>query len=88
MIIPPQLQVFDRTVVLSDKDAERLAPHLAYWDKLHRLLALGVNEPDLQRLIILELMGAKRNLILIRLMMRLGKVQRKEIERRVYRLLK
>ena len=88
MIIPPQLQVFDRTVVLSDKDAERLAPHLAYWDKLHRLLALGVNEPDLQRLIILELMGAKRKLILIRLMMRLGKVQRKEIERRVYRLLK
>lgn len=88
MNIPPRFQIFDHTVILTDKDALRLSPHLAYWDKLHRLLALGVNEPDLQRLIVLELMGFKRKLILTRLLMRLGKVKRREIELRVNRLLR
>ena len=88
MIIPAKLQVFARTVALSDKDADRLTPYLAYWDKLHLLLRLGVNEPDLQRLIIIELMGNRRKSILTRLMMRLGRVQRKEIETRINKLLK
>ena len=88
MKIPTKLQVFDRPIVLPDTDAERLSPYLAYWVKLHRFLLPGVNEPDLQRLIVLELMGKRRKFILNRLLMRLGRVQRHALEAKIARALR
>lgn len=72
MKIPAAYQIFDAPVTLTEKDCERLRPHLAAWMKLHETLLLGVNVPDLQRLILLELLGAKRRDILKRLIARYG----------------
>lgn len=78
MTIPQRYQIFETPVFLSDKDAERLRIHLSNWNRLHEMLLLGVNAPDLRRLIVLEMMGAGRHRILTRLLGRLSKVERKE----------
>lgn len=88
MKIPTKYQVFPEPVVLLDVDAERFAPYLSCWVHLHTLLTLGVNEPDIQRLIVLELLGKRRRHILQRLLMRLGKAQRHSLERKIEHLLK
>lgn len=87
MKIPAKYQIFAEPVILLDVDAERFAPYLSCWMHLHMLLTLGVNVPDLQRLIILELCGQRRRHILTRLVGRLGRVQRHALERRIERLL-
>lgn len=79
MKIPQRYQIFHDPVFLTDKDAERLRIHLSNWNRLHETLLLGVNAPDLQRLIVLEMMGAQRRLIITRLLGRLSKVERKEL---------
>lgn len=84
--IPDRLQVFDTPVVLTDKDAERLAPWLSSAPKLIALLQ-GINEPDLMRLVVLELSGGKRYDMIHRLLARLGRVTRNRIARRIAKLL-
>lgn len=86
MKIPAKFQVFDVPVLLDTKDEERLSPYLASWMHLSSLLAT-INEPDLMRLVILELMDRQRRKVLNRLLMRLGRVQRKRIERRIAKIL-
>ena len=86
MKIPPKFQIFDLPVVLDGKDEDRLSPYLVSWTRLSALL-VDINEPDLQRLVILELLGKQRRKILDRILMRLGKVQRKKIEKRIEKLL-
>lgn len=86
MKIPAKYQVFDSAVVLSSKDAERLSPYLVGWMHLAELLK-DINETDLTRLVILELLGKQRRKILDRLLMRLGRVQRKRIEERISKCL-
>lgn len=87
MKIPQKYQVLDQPVELSDKDKERLGVHLAGWNRLNEILLLGVNEGDLQRLIVLELMGSRRLDIVNRLLGRLQKLERKRIRERIAKLL-
>ena len=82
MKVPERYQVFDVPVVVSSKDEQRLAGYLTGWMRLAELLA-DINEPDLMRLVIMELLGKQRRKILDRLLMRLGRVQRKRIEERI-----
>ena len=83
MSIPRRYQIFDREVVITDKDVERLRVHLCNWQQLHEILLLGVNAEDLRRLVILELAGHDRETIISRLLGRLAKVERREINRRI-----
>ena len=83
MKIPFKYQVFDRVIAMSEKDAERLQSYLTGWNKLVAALISGVNKPDVQRLIVLELMGKCRPAILNKLLTRLGKIERETIERRM-----
>ncbi len=86
MKIPDKFQVFDTPVVLTSKDEQRLTCYLTGWMKLAELLA-DINEPDLMRLGVMELLGKQRRKILDRLLMRLGRVQRKRIEERITKCL-
>ena len=88
MTLPDKYQVFDQPVWLDSKDAERLAPYLSGWKTLAPLLALGVNDPDLKTLILLELLGKQRKLLLDRLLSRLGRIQRAALEARINQLIK
>lgn len=85
MKIPLRYQIFPSKVVIYDKDKERLSPHLSGWEHLHEMLLLGVNEKDLERLVVLELMGRRRLGILARLLSSLAKVRRKLLWERVLR---
>ena len=87
MKIPNRYQVFDSPVIVSSKDEQRLSPHLAEWAKLNSLFILGVNEPDLRRLVVMELRGKARWHMLERLLMRLGRLSRERYETRVKALL-
>lgn len=83
MNVPQRCQIFETPVSLTEKDAERLQVHLSNWNKLNEMFLLGVNAPDLRRLIILEMLGAGRRGIISRLLGRLAKVERKEVLRRI-----
>lgn len=83
MTIPAKYQIFDTPVELSDKDSERLSPYLIGWGRLHALFQSGVNETDLKRLIILEMMDRRRDAMISRLVMRLGRVQRLKLEAKI-----
>lgn len=86
MKIPQSFQVFDTDVVMSGKDQQRLSPHLSCWKRLNEILILGVNESDLQRLIVIELMESRRQEILKRLLSRYGRARQEAIVRRVQKL--
>ena len=86
MKIPTAHQIFDTPVILTDKDAERLAPWLVSEPKLCAVLT-GISEPDLRRLVVLELSGAKRYSVLRRLVARFGMCYRKRIARSIAKLL-
>ena len=83
MSIHRRYQIFDREVVITDKDVERLRIHLCNWQRLHEILLLGVNAEDLRRLVILELAGHDRESIISRLLGRLAKVERREMKKRM-----
>jgi hypothetical protein len=68
-------QIFEQPVILTNKDADRLSYHLGNWTRLNEVMLLGVNLPDLRRLVVLELMGLKRRSILRRLLGRIAKEQ-------------
>lgn len=85
MKIPRRHQIFALPVVISDKDAERLSSHLSGWNHLHELLILGVNERDLERLVILELGGKRRLGLISRLLSRLLTMQRNRIWEKIVR---
>lgn len=88
MTIPKEFQIFEKKIDLSDKDAERLMPYLAGWRGLAGwFYSPKVNEPDLQRLIVLELMGARRRMILERLAARLSSLSRWKVKARIEGLL-
>jgi hypothetical protein len=84
--IPARLQVFDEAVVISSKDRERLSAPLSGWRKLAPAHT-SFNESDLERLIVLELMGKKRRKILGRLLQRLGSEHTARIDEKVWSLL-
>ena len=86
MKIPTAFQVFDTPVILTDKDAERLAPWLQSEPALCAVLT-GISEPDLRRLVVLELSGSKRYSVLHRLVARFGMCYRKRIARSIAKLL-
>jgi hypothetical protein len=88
VIIPDRYAIFDTPCILDSKDAERLTPYLSGWKRLAPLLKLGVNEPDLMRLITLELIGKQRRFLIDRLVSRLGCVQRRRLEKRITKALK
>lgn len=79
-------QVFDDPVELESKDIERLKSHLTGWNKLNEILLLGINEPDLRRLVIIELMGSRRMTIINRLLGRLATIQRERIKTRMAKI--
>lgn len=85
--IPRRLQVFDLPIVLESKDRERLSVYLVGFQHLAPCIST-INEPDLQRLVIMELMGKQRWELLDRLLMRIGKVQRKRIHNRITKCLR
>jgi len=84
--IPNRLQVFDGVVTISSKDQERLIAPLSGWRQLAPALST-FNQVDLERLIILELMGKKRRKIVGRLLQRLGAEHTARVDERVWRLL-
>ena len=88
MTIPKKFQIFDTKVNLPDKDAERLTPYLSGWPVLSKwFYSARVNEPDLQRLIVMELMGSRRHVILMRLAARLGSLSRWKVKAKIEGLL-
>ena len=87
MKIPIKYQVFDEPVEISEKDHQRLSVHLIGWNRLNEIFLLGsINEPDLRRLVVMEVMGARRMTMLNRLLGRLQKLQRKRIDERIGKL--
>ena len=87
MKIPIKYQVFDEPVEISEKDHQRLSVHLIGWNRLNEIFLLGsINESDLRRLVIMEVMGARRSTIINRLLGRLQKLQRKQIDYRIAKL--
>jgi hypothetical protein len=87
MKIPLKYQVFDEDVEISEKDHQRLSVHLIGWNRLNEIFLLGsINESDLRRLVIMEVMGARRSTIINRLLGRLQKLQRKQIDYRIAKL--
>jgi hypothetical protein len=87
MKIPLKYQVFDELVEISEKDHQRLSVHLIGWNRLNEIFLLGsINESDLRRLVIMEVMGARRSTIINRLLGRLQKLQRKQIDYRIAKL--
>ena len=87
MRIPSRYQIFENEVLLTSKDAERLQVHLSNWRRLHEIMLLGMNIPDLRRLVVLELLGNGRRFIITRLLGRIAKLQRNETMQRVDQLL-
>ena len=87
MRVPSRYQIFDTEVIITYKDEERLRVHLSNWKRLHEIMLLGLNTPDLQRLVIMELLGNGRQRILTRLLGRLAKLQRAELQRKINLLL-
>ena len=87
MRVPSRYQIFDTEVIITYKDEERLRVHLSNWKRLHEIMLLGLNTPDLQRLVIMELLGNGRQRILTRLLGRLAKLQRLELQRKINLLL-
>ncbi len=86
MKIPSRLQIFGEPVILSDVDASRLSVYLVGFMHLATPI-LTINEPDVKRLIVMELLGKRRWKLLERLIMRLGRMQRQALEKRVRKLL-
>lgn len=86
MKIPAKYQVFDQPVEISDKDKERLAVHATGWNRLNEILLLGINEPDLRRLVVIELMGPRRMAIIDRLVGRISKLEKARIRERIEKL--
>lgn len=87
MKIPTKYQVFDEEVEISDKDRQRLSVHLVGWNRLNEIFLLGsINESDLRRLVVMEIMGSRRMSIVNRLLGRLQKIQRKQIDYRIAKL--
>lgn len=88
MNIPKKFQVFSGNVFITSKDEERLSPFLRNWDVLTTNMS-AFNEPDLERLIVMELMRKQtRRKVIGRLLARLGVAQAETIAKRVWRLLR
>ena len=87
MRIPNRYQIFDEPVIMPDEDVVRLSPYLSGWNHLINQLIVGVNESDVQRLIIMELLGKRRQPILHKLLVRYDRFQRERIEDRINQLL-
>lgn len=88
MKIPAAFQVFDKRISIQNSDVKALKPHLSGWNHLHEMMLLGAfEERDLMKMVIVELMGEKRKLMIDRILMRLGKVQRRKIEARIKKCL-
>jgi hypothetical protein len=82
--IPQEYQIFDRDVVILVEHREYLEPMLSGFMPLARELKHGIPAYKLKKLIILELMGKKRKKLLDRLIMRLGRLERKALQQKVY----
>ena len=81
--VPLKYQIFDSPVEILEKDAARLTGHLTGWNRLNEIFLVGLNEPDLRRMVVLELMGARRISILSRLLGRLSKLERQKYNQRI-----
>ncbi len=80
MIVPVKFQIFAQTVILTNKDEARLNAHLSSWGRLNEMFLIqAFNEPDLRRLVVIELMDKKRWKIVNRLLMRLTRLERKQL---------
>jgi len=88
MNVPEKYQVFKNVVSIPDKDIERLSPYLSGWVHLHSLLVRGINEPDTEKLIVLELLGGRRREIIRRLLVRLSRIKRADIQAKIEPLIK
>ena len=88
MTVPEKYQIFPSCKTIPDKDVERLTPYLSGWVHLHSLLADGINEPDIEKLLVMELMDNCRREIIRRLLIRLGKLKRADILEKIQPLLK
>jgi hypothetical protein len=87
MKIPPKYQIFPKPVILLEKDEGRLAPLLSCWARLHPVL-LDTQEPDIERMIVIEMMGRRRPMILERLVGRLTVVSKARIQQKIRRALR
>jgi hypothetical protein len=84
MKIPTKYQIFDDSIEIPDKDVERLSSCIGGWNRLHELFMLGgLNEVDLKRLVVMELMGKQRQPLIARLLGRLAKLDRQRYTRRI-----
>ncbi len=84
MNIPTQYQIFDGPpVVVCSKDEERLKPYLRGVTPLSYFLAKGIGEPDLKRLLIMELLDRRREPIVSRITSRLVGHYRVSLKKRI-----
>ena len=87
MIIPKHLQIFADPVQLSDKDYERLKPLISSWSTTLNEILAETCEADLERLLVIELMTAKREHMTNRLVARLSTARREALSAKVKELL-
>ena len=67
-------------VHVTARDRARLAPHLAGWNHLQEMLLLeDFTLEEIKMLIILEVEGSRRQIILDRLLARMKKMERQEL---------
>ena len=82
MRIPFKYQIFPLLIVITARDEDRLWPLLSGRPTLHSVLAKTC-EPDIKRMIILEMMNRRRSMILTRLVGRLTHVQKKRLQAKI-----
>lgn len=82
--IPHRYQIFSEDVVILIRQREELESILSGFMPLANALAKGLPEYTLRRLIVLEMMGKGRKKLLDRLIMRLGRLERQDLQQRVY----
>ena len=82
--IPHRYQIFSEDVVILARQRAELEGILSGFMPLANALAKGLPEYTLRRLIVLEMMGKGRKKLLDRLIMRLGRLERQDLQQRVY----
>lgn len=87
MNILQKYQVFEHPVVISDADEKRLTPVLSNFNKLYAELIKGLPDADLEKMLILELMGKARPMLINRIRKRITRQERERIDAKINKIL-
>lgn len=81
---PIQELVHDLKVTVTPDDLKRLQPHLAGWNHLNEILLLKqVSTDDIKKLLLIEVTGQRRQMILDKLAARLKSKELAQLRRHI-----